>query len=295
MAEYILSCESTVDLTKERLENRNISYISYPYVLNGLLYQDDLGQTLPLQEFYHMMERGADTKTAQINAYEFTRYFEPFLAQGRDILHICLSSGITGVMNAAQSAKLCLEEKYPSRHIYLVDSLAASSGSGLLVDRLADLRDSGFDIETLYRWACENRLRVNHWFFSSDLKYYIQGGRISKTAGAVGTMLGICPLLDVNVEGRLIPREKFRGPKRAILALGEKMCLLADKGQSYDQPCFIAHSGCPELAQQTAELLNRIFPKIPGGVQVFQIGAVIGSHTGPGTVALFFWGKERRE
>ncbi|MCI5704926.1 DegV family protein [Candidatus Pseudoscillospira sp. SGI.172] len=294
MSEYILSCESTVDLTKAHLEKRKIFYIGYPYELNGQFYQDDLGETIPLKDFYHAMEQGADIKTAQINAYEFTRYFEGFLADGKDVLHLCLSSGITGVLNAARMAKAELEEKYPDRHIYLVDSLAASAGSGLLMERLADLRDEGMSIERLWQWVQGNKLRVNHWFFSSDLKYYIRGGRISKTAGTAGTMLGICPLLDINADGRLIPREKIRGTKRAILALNDKMRLLADKGQNYDQACFVAHAGCPELAMRTAELLNQNFPCIPGGVRVYQIGTIIGAHTGPGTVALFFWGKDRK-
>ncbi len=294
MSEYILSCESTVDLTKAYLQQRHISYIGYPYELNGQFYRDDFGETLPLENFYRAMEQGANTKTAQINAYEFAQYFEGFLAQGKDVLHICLSSGITGVLNAAQMAKVELEEKYPDRTIYLVDSLAASAGSGLLVEKLADLRDEGMNIEQLWQWVQENKLRVNHWFFSSDLKYYIRGGRISKTAGMAGTMLGICPLLDVNMEGRLITREKIRGKKRVIAALNDKMYLLADKGQNYDQACFIAHSGCPELAMQTAEFLNENFPHIPGGVRIYQIGAIIGAHTGPGTVALFFWGKDRK-
>lgn len=293
MSKYVLSCESTVDLTKSYLQQRHIACIGYPYELNGRFYQDDFGETLSLENFYREMEQGASTKTAQINAYEFTQYFETFLSQGKDVLHICLSSGITGVLNAAQMAKNELEDKYPDRSIYLVDSLAASAGSGLLVEKLADLRDEGMDIEQLWQWVQENKLRVNHWFFSSDLKYYIRGGRISKTAGIAGTMLGICPLLDVDVKGRLISREKIRGTKRAIAALNDKMCLLADNGQNYNESCFIAHSGCAELAMQAAELLNQNFPKIPGGVRIYQIGTIIGAHTGPGTVALFFWGKAR--
>ena len=201
MSKYVLSCESTVDLTKSYLQQRHIAYIGYPYELNGRFYQDDFGETLSLENFYREMEQGASTKTAQINAYEFTQYFETFLSQGKDVLHICLSSGITGVLNAAQMAKNELEDKYPDRSIYLVDSLAASAGSGLLVEKLADLRDEGMDIEQLWQWVQENKLRVNNWFFSSDLKFYIRGGRISKTAGIAGTMLGICPLLDVDVKG----------------------------------------------------------------------------------------------
>ncbi len=143
MQNYILSCESTVDLTKEYLAQREIAHIGYPFELDGECYLDDFWNSLSYEEFYCAMSRGAESKTAQINAYEFELYFEAFLKEGKDILHLCLSSGITGVMNSALIAKQHLEKKYPERKIYIVDSLAASSGSGLLMERLADLRDEG--------------------------------------------------------------------------------------------------------------------------------------------------------
>ena len=153
MEDYILSCESTADLTKEHLERRNIHYICYPYELDGKCYRDDLGVTIPFDAFYKAMSRGTITKTAQINAHEFEEYFEDFLKEGKDVIHLCLSSGITGVMNSAELARVSLMEKYPERKIFLVDSLAASSGFGLLMDKLADLRDSGMSLEDLYQWA----------------------------------------------------------------------------------------------------------------------------------------------
>lgn len=165
MGNYILSCESTVDLTREHLKRRNIHYICYPYELNGKSYWDDLGVSMPLDTFYEAMSRGAMTKTAQINAYEFEKHFESFLEEGKDVLHLCLSSGITGVINSAELARVSLKEKYPERTIYLVDSLAASSGSGLLMDRLADLRNCGMSLEELHHWVEENKLRLHHWFF----------------------------------------------------------------------------------------------------------------------------------
>lgn len=293
MDTYVLSCESTVDLTREHLESRNISYICYPYELDGKPYRDDLGATIPFEDFYAAMSRGAMTKTAQINAYEFEVYFESFLKEGKDIIHLCLSSGITGVINSAQIARATLMEKYPDRKIFLVDSLAASSGSGLLVDRLADLRDSGLSLEELYQWTEDNKLRVHHWFFSTDLKYYVRGGRISKTAGVVGTMLGICPLLNVSNDGHLILREKIRPQKKVFGAIVNKMEQYADNGTAYEGKCYISHSGCPDLAQQVADLVTAKFPNLAEPVQINSIGTTIGSHTGPGTVALFFWGRAR--
>ena len=222
MSEYIISCCTTADLSKEHFTNRNIHYICFHYFLDGKPYADDLGQSMPFDKFYEAMANGADTKTSQINMEEFVEYFEPFLQEGKDIIHLTLSSGISGVYNSAMLAKEELAEKYPDRKIYIIDSLAASSGYGLLMDKLADLRDEGMDIDTLAKWAEDNRLKLNHWFFSNDLTFYVKGGRISKDAGAIGGMLNICPLLNVDLEGRLIPRQKIRTKKKVIAAIAEK-------------------------------------------------------------------------
>lgn len=294
MYDYILSCESTVDLTKEHLQQRSIAYICYPYELDGVPHRDDFGESLSYDAFYEAMEHGADTKTAQINAYEFEQYFEQFLKNGKDVVHLCLSSGITGIMNSAAAAKKVLKERYPARHIYLIDSLGASSGFGLLVDKLADLRDAGMGAAELVQWAEENKLRVHHWFFSEDLKYYVRGGRISKAAGMVGTMLGICPLLNMSSDGRLIPREKIRSKKRVITAIVDKMALFADDREQYAGRCHISYSGNPDSAMLVKELVEKRFPNLQS-LEMYHIGTIIGSHSGPGTVALFFWGDERTD
>ena len=224
---------------------------------------------------------------------EFVEYFEPFLQEGKDIIHLTLSSGISGVYNSAMLAKEELAEKYPDRKIYIIDSLAASSGYGLLMDKLADLRDEGMDIDTLAKWAEDNRLKLNHWFFSTDLTFYVKGGRISKAAGAIGGMLNICPLLNVDLEGRLIPRQKIRTKKKVIAAIAEKMKELAENGTDYNGKCYISQSACYEDARAVADLVEAAFPHLNGKVEINSIGTTIGSHTGPGTVALFFWGQER--
>lgn len=293
MSEYVLTCDSTVDLTKEHLDRRGIPCIGFPFELDGKQYVDDLGQAVSSKDFYGAMANGAMTRTAQINAYQFEEFFEPFLAEGKDVCHLLLSSGITGTLASASIARENLKEKYPERTIYLMDSLAASSGEGLLVDKLADLRDAGMSGEKLYRWTEENKRQVQHWFFSTDLQYYIRGGRISKTAGAVGTVLGICPLMNVSHEGKLVPREKIRSKKRVVKAIVDKMEQTARDGLSYDGPCYISHSDCLEDARQVAALVEERFPRLAGKVQIFNIGPVIGSHTGPGTVALFYWGATR--
>lgn len=293
MEEFILSCCSTADLTKEHFAKRNINYVCFHYFLDEKQYADDLGQSMSPADFYEAMANGAETRTSQVNVAEYEEYFEQFLQEGRDILHLTLSSGISGAHNSAMVAKNMLEEKYPDRKIYIVDSLAASSGYGLLMDRLADLRDMGKSIDEVYQWAEENKRKVHHWFFSTDLTFFIKGGRVTKTAGFVGTMLNICPLLHVDKEGKLIPKQKVRTKKKVIEAIVKKMEEFAENGMDYNGKCYISHSACREDADAVAKLIEERFPKLDGKVLVNDIGTTIGSHTGPGTVALFFWGEER--
>ena len=176
-------------------------------------------------------------------------------------------------------AKENLEERYPDRKILIVDSLGASSGYGLLMDKLADLRDEE-----------KHRLNVHHWFFSTDLTFYVKGGRISKTAGAIGGVLNICPLLNMDNQGRLIPRYKIRTKRKVIRTIVDKMAEYADHQTDYNGKCYISHS-----ARAVADLVESRFPYLNGKVEINNVATTIGSHTGPGTVALFFWGDTRTE
>lgn len=293
MQNYIISCCSTADLTQQHFKERNIHYICFHFMLDDTSYSDDLGESIPFDEFYKKMADGALTKTSQVNADEFITYFRPFLEKGQDILHITLSSGLSGVYNSACIARDMLLEEFPDRKIYIVDSLGASSGYGLLMDALADCRDNGMELEELVKWVEDNRLNLHHWFFSTDLTFYIRGGRISKTAGAVGSLLNICPLLNMNTEGKLILREKIRTKRKVIKEIVEKMKACATGGANYNGKCFLSHSACYEDVAAVASLIETTFPHLNGKVEIFDIGTVIGSHTGPGTVALFFWGNER--
>ncbi len=295
MSDYIISCCSTADLSKEHFLQRDIHYICFHYELDGVQHKDDLGESVSFDKFYEAMANGADTKTSQINAEEFESYFEPFLQAGKDILHVTLSSGISGVVNSANIAKSNLEEKYPDRKIYIVDSLGASSGYGLLMDKVADLRDGGMSLEDLHNWVEANKLKLHHWFFSTDLTFYVKGGRISKTAGFVGGVLNICPLLNMDNLGRLIPRYKIRTKRKVIQTIVDKMEECADGGLNYNGKCYISQSACYEDARAVADLVEERFPNLNGKVEINHIGTTIGSHTGPGTVALFFWGAEREE
>ncbi len=210
-----------------------------------------------------------------------------------DVLHIEMSSGISGTYNCSRIAREELLAKYPERKLYIVDSLGASAGFGLLVDTAWEMKNSGLSIDELYQWLEENKLNLHHWFFSTDLKHYKRGGRISAASAAFGTLLGICPLMNMDHEGHLIPRAKIRGKKHVIREIVEKMRKHAEGGVGYSGKCFISHSACPEDARQVAELIETEFKKLNGSVSISSIGTVIGAHTGPGTVALFFWGDKR--
>ncbi len=293
MAGYCLSCCSTADLTKEYFEKRGIRYACFHYELGGNDYLDDLGQTMPPAELYRRMLAGEDAKTSQVSIGEYEDLFRGILDEGKDVLHLTLSSGISGTYNSAVIAAKQLQEEYPHRKIYVVDSLAASSGFGLLIDTLADMRDAGKSIDELYAWVCENKKKVQHWFFTSDLTFFIKGGRVSKAAGFFGGMLGICPLLNVDFEGRLIAREKVRTKRKVIQRIVQKMEENAEGGLNYSGKCFISQSECMEDAKAVAALIESRFLNLNGKVEIYSIGATIGSHTGPGTVALYFWGKER--
>lgn len=293
MGEFMLSCCSTADLSRERFQERNIQYLCFHFTLGGTEYTDDLGESVPPAELYRRMTGGEDARTSQVSAGEYSAFFEKALREGKDILHITLSTGISGTYNSACVARDELAERYPDRKIYVVDSLGASSGYGLIMETLADMRDAGMGIDELHGWILENRLRLHHWFFSTDLTFYIRGGRISRTAGFIGSVMSICPLLNMDHEGRLIPREKIRTKKKVIARIVEKMEQNARDGREYSGKCFISQSECPEDARAVAALVEERFQKLNGKVEIFPIGATIGSHTGPGTIALFFWGEKR--
>ena len=295
MGNYVISCCSTADLSKDHFDAIDVKYICFHFELDGKQYEDNLGVSIPCDEFYSRMANGADTKTSQVNAEEFEEYFRSFLEQGLDILHVSLSSGISGVINSANIAKETLQEEFPDRKIYVVDSLAASSGYGLLMDKLSELRAQGKTIDEVRDFVEEHKLNLNHWFFTSDLTFFIKGGRVTKTAGFIGSVLNICPLLNVDYEGKLIPRYKIRTKKKVIQAIVDRMEECAEDGLDYSGKCYISQSACYDDARAVADLIEAKFPKLNGKVEINHIGTTIGSHTGPGTVALFFWGKKRED
>jgi DegV family protein with EDD domain len=295
MPQYVITCCSTADLPYDYFQKRNIPFVCFHFILDGKEYPDDLGKTVPFDEFYRKIAAGALPTTSQVNVREFIDFFEPYLGEGLDILHISLSSGLSGTYNSALLASQQLLQKYPYRRILIVDSLGASSGSGLLVDLAADLRDGGASLDEVHTWVEENKLNIHHWFFSTDLTHYRRGGRLSAVSATVGTILSICPLMNMNYQGQLIPRAKVRGKKQVIAEILRKMEEHAQNGLNYSGKCFISNSACYDDARRVADLIEERFPHLNGKVMINSVGTVIGSHTGPGTVALFFVGDRRTD
>ena len=293
MAEYVLATCSTADISNEHLKSRNIEYIPFSFYLDGKEHFDDIGTSISFKDFYQMMRDGVETKTSQPNAQIYKEFVEKFFKEGKDVIFLNLSSGLSGAQASANIAQEELKEEYPNRKVYFVDSLGASSGMGLLVDKMADLRDEGMSIDDLYAWTEANKKKLHHWFFSTDLTFYVKGGRVSKVAGWFGTILKICPLLNVDKDGHLIPREKIRGKANVIKQIVKKMEENAIDGLDYSGKCYISHADSLEDALEVKRLIEEKFKKLNGEVLINSIGTTIGSHTGPGTVAVFFFGNER--
>ena len=287
---YKIVTDSTIDLTQKMIEELELTVISLRFTIDGKTYKDksDMSE-MSTETFYAKLREGKMSTTSQINADEFTRTFEPILEAGEDVLYIAFSSGLSGTCQSAYIARDELKEKYPERKIYVFDSLCASMGEGLLVYQAALLKRAGTDIDSLYKWLGENVLKLCHWFTVDDLNHLKRGGRVSTTAALVGTMLGIKPVLHVDDEGHLIPVSKVRGRRQSLDALVQKMAETAIHPD--EQTIFISHGDCLKDAEYVAEQVRSKFGV--KNIQINSIGPVIGAHSGPGTVALFFFGTQR--
>lgn len=296
MSDYVITCCSTCDLTDGYLKSLGVPFGLYHYILDGEDFLDDLFVSKTPAEFYGAIDKGAMPTTSQVTAEQLIALAEPILQSGKDLLHIEFSSGLSGGWEqSALVAQAELIKKYPSRKILFADSLAASSGYGLLVDKAVELQRGGASIEEVYSWVQENKLRLRHWFFTTNLTHLKRGGRVSGPAAAIGAMLNICPVMDVNSQGKLIVRKKVMGKKKALAELISRMRAEAEGGTSYSGKCFISHSFREEDASALAEMVKSNFPNLNGAPQIFNIGTVIGSHTGAGTVALFYFSQNNRD
>lgn len=290
---YQISCCSTVDLPQNILDSRGISYLPMTYEIDGKTYKDDLGHSMSYEEFYTRIDNGALPTTSQVNPERFILAFKSFLEKGLDILHISLSSGLSGTFQSAKLAANILLSDYPDRKILVVDSLGASTGSGLLVLLASDMQKSGADIDETYQWLESNKLRIYHLFSTENLKHLYRGGRLSATGAVLGSVLNICPTMYVDNKGKLKVDQKVRGMKKVIMRLCDTMEDTAEGGKDYSGYCIISYSQRKKLADDTESRIRERFTNLKD-IMVCDIGCVIGSHLGPGGVAVFYLGKEDR-
>lgn len=289
MSEYVILTESSCDLSPELVAEADVEVLPLSFTIDGKNYPHyPDARAYPIAAFYQRMREGAVAVTAAANVVELTEGMEKHLRQGRDVLFLCFSSGLSSTRDACAIAAEDLRERYPDRKIYTVDTLAASGGQGLLVLLASRKRKAGASIEEVRDFAEETKLHVGHWFTVDDLVYLKRGGRVSSAAAVVGTMLNIKPVLHVDNEGHLIPMEKVRGRKAAIQALFRHMQETALPDQ---ETVLINHADCLPEAQTLAEQIRAEFH--PKEVLIADLGPIIGAHTGPGLVTLFFLAEHR--
>lgn len=290
MGNYVIVTDSTTDLPADLLKTSQIEVIPMLFNLDGREYRNyPDGREIGFGAFYDRLRAGSQAGTVQLNISELTDIFERYLKRGLDLLYIAFSSALSGTCNSAMLAAEELSHKYPDRKILVVDSLSASMGEGLLVYLAAEQKRGGADIDQVYRFVCDNRLKLCHWFTVDDLNHLKRGGRLTATAALLGTVLGIKPVLHVDDNGRLVPVGKIRGRRQSIEQLVDKMDQTAIDPEH--QTIFISHGDCADDARYLEELVRRKFGI--GRIVTNFIGPVIGAHSGPGTLALFFLGKSR--
>lgn len=288
MSEYIIMTDSTVDLPKEYLiEELQVPYIPLSYIMDGVTYEDMSG--LSGKEFFDKIRAGSLPTTSQVNPEQAKKALEPYVKEEKDILFIGFSSALSGTFNSIRMAAEELMEEYPERKIITVDSLCACLGEGLLVYKAVQLKCAGKSLEEVAKWTEENKLHICHNVAIDDLNHLHRGGRVSKTAAIMGTMIQIKPIIHMNDNGELQVIGKQRGRKKALQHI-VNMAVEQSKGWENDI-IMITHGDCEEDAQYVAKLVREKM-----GIEnilINCIGSVIGSHTGPGVVAVFCMGEKR--
>jgi len=292
MKDYIITVESTIDLNTDLVKKYNIKYIDNIYYLNEEEYFDNIKDGRQAEKFYNLLKEGKDPKTTQINSNRFYEFFLKFVKNNKDIIHLSFSSGLSGTYHQAVLAGELIKEDYPNSNIIIIDTLAASSGYGLLFTKAYEYKEDGLNIYELENKLNEIKLNLNHWFYSTDLTYFIKGGRVTKAEGFIGKTLNICPILNVNDEGKLIPRHKVIGKKRVI----NKMLNIINNNilnkNDYNDYIYISHSNMLDDVVSIKDKLVETYPNIKD-IIINDIGPLVGSHTGEGTVAIFFFGEMR--
>lgn len=282
--------DTCANLPESIIEENNVHVLSFSFFVDGKEYFSyEEGKETDLAEFYRLMRDKKEITTSLVNVERMINCFEPMLQQGKDILYLCFSSGLSGTYQAATIAAEEMREKYPARKVYVLDTLAAALGQGLLVHFAIEQRKAGKSIEEVYQWQLDNRLRLCHWFTVDDLFFLKRGGRISAATAVVGTALNIKPVLHVDNEGHLINMEKARGRKKSLDMLVKHFEETAiEPGKT---PVYISHGDCTEDAEYVAAKLKEKCGVSQVLIRV--LDPVIGAHAGPGTVAVFFLGEHR--
>lgn len=288
MNPYTIFADSSCDTPKDILELWGVKCIDLRFRFTDAP-EEYRNNDLDTEDFYRNLREGRDAKTSAVNVEDFKMSFEEELKAGRDVLYIGFSSGLSTTFNSSRLAALELSEVYPDRKILVADSLAASAGYGMLVGLAVKKLEEGMTLEEVVTFVEDTRLKMCHWFTVDDLNFLHRGGRVSAVAAFVGTAIGIKPVLHVNNDGKLISRFNVRGRKKAIKALCDKIGELGEHPS--EGPVYISHGDCISDAEELARQVKAAY-----GTEVeiiTPVGPVIGSHSGPGTLALFFVGKER--
>lgn len=287
MKEFVITTDSTVDLSKEFLEEKDITVLSLSYILDGVTYRDMDG--LSGKEFFDKLRNGSLPTTSQVNPEEAHAVFEPIVKSGKDILHIGFSSGLSGTYNSCRIAAEELMEEYPDSKLVVIDSLCASMGEGLLLYKAIELKEQGKSLEEIAEWVEENKLHICHNVTVDDLHHLHRGGRISKATAVLGSMVQIKPIIHVDNEGRLQVIGKERGRKKSLNKIVD---MAAEQAKGWENDLvLITHGDCIEEAEYVA---GRVREKLGvDHILINNIGTVIGSHTGPGVVAVFCMGEKR--
>ena len=290
MNDYVLLTDSSADLTDALVKELGVEVLPLSFTMRNKTYRNwPDNREIDPKDFYRQLREGEMATTSAVNVSDFTETIEPHLKEGRDVLVVAFSSGLSATCHSAQIAAQELSEQYPERKVYVVDSLCASLGQGLLVWYAARMKNEGRGIGEVRDWLEENKLHLCHWFTVDDLHFLKRGGRISSATAVLGTMLSIKPVMHVDDEGRLIPVSKARGRKASLTALVDRMEATAIDPAG--QTVFISHGDCLEDAEFVAgEVRRRLGVET---VHINYVGPVIGNHSGPGTMALFFLGSER--
>ena len=287
---FTLSCESTTDLTLKHWTDRNVPVLPYTYTVDGVEYFDDMREGNGLALFYNQLAMGKHPATSLINVERYVEFFRPLLKQG-DLLHIAFSSTLSHSCQNAILAAEALKAEFPNRKIYVVDSLCACVGYGILVDTLADMRDKGKSIDCLCDWAMSNRLKVHHHFFSTTLTYFRRSGRLTGPAALIGNMLKLCPIVRLDGSGKMIAYTKVMSESKAISKILTEIEAVIEDGHDYSGKLWLAHSDYICCANKVLEELKQLYPK--ADLRIFDIGPVVASHCGPGTLSFYFIGSPR--